>query len=686
MRALGELCLLSAFVGSGFAAFACALGWHRQHRGLRATGAGAAVCSVVGLTAVMLVLAWALFQKDYRYAYVSQYSSELLPWYYSLSALWVGQAGSLLLWAWFCGLLALVYAWWPWRQPSRLREPSFAVLMGYVCFLVAIMVFAADPMEPSVSMPRDGVGLSPLLQHPSMLIHPPIVFLGYALWTVPFALVTVALASGRLDASWVRQARPWALAAWIVLGAGILLGAEWAYEELGWGGYWAWDPVENGSLIPWLTGTALIHAMMVWQYRGGMKKTAIALAIATFGLCNFATFLTRSGIFSSLHAFSKSPIGWLFLVFMGVLAVGAAVMIVGRRKSLVADQPIGSAMSREACIWISTVALLLLATVTLGGTISAALSNLIVGRPIMMGTGFYNSVLIPTGLVLLATTAAAPLLRWGRPPTNGQMKSLVVTSIIATCATAVVGLAEKRHPIELAVLWLSVAAVLALLASLLFDARRRSRGNVVNGLLRTLRDTRRQYAGFLIHMGFVCLALGVTGSSLGSRQREVFLSQGESVDWAGHRIRLASIHQRAAPDKLIGEAELEISRGGHAVATLRPAQHFHIHQQQWTTEVAIHSDWSGDLYTILHTGDNQGRARLTLVQNPMMRWLWVGGWIMGVGALARLWPAKSRLGGSAVLGPVVRSSQDTRDRRGLAAASLLVSAACQIVVGRSPWL
>ena len=311
-----------------------------------------------------------------------------------------------------------------------------------------------------------------------MLIHPPIVFLGYALWTIPFALAAVALVTGELDRSWVQQARPWALLAWVVLGAGILLGAQWAYEELGWGGYWGWDPVENGSLIPWLTGTAMIHAMMTWQYRGSFKKTALALAIATFGLCNFATFLTRSGIFSSLHAFSKSPIGWLFLLLMLVLGIGGSLMLVYRRKQLQAENPLHSVFSREAAILLSTVALMLLTVVVIGGTLSTALSKIVTGRFIMVGPAFYNNVLIPTGLVLLATTAMAPLLRWGASPSRMQRRGLLLAAAVATIAAAVAFLLGYRHPLGLAVVWLAALAVMALLTAVIMDARRRQPGHL----------------------------------------------------------------------------------------------------------------------------------------------------------------------------------------------------------------
>ena len=342
MTTFGQLALLAAFVASGYAAFASFVGWQREHRFLRCAGVGAGLVGVLAITTVTAMLLIALLTKDFHFAYVVAYSSRSLAWQYALSALWVGQAGSLLLWAWLVGVLSMVYRFWPRRgdcpdfcvyragtdrvpstdgrrwsavvdkngtvpfsapraqSPLRigrritsgfvafrsakaatfaerkatlidrpiLSEPTFAILMAYQCFLLAIMVFGADPMQPTLAIPPDGAGLSPDLQHPAMLLHPPVVFLGYAACAIPFALAMAALLNGRLDAAWTREARPWMFFAWVILGIGILLGAYWAYEELGWGGYWSWDPVENGSLIPWLTVTATIHAAMVYRHRG----------------------------------------------------------------------------------------------------------------------------------------------------------------------------------------------------------------------------------------------------------------------------------------------------------------------------------------------------------------------------------------------------------------------------------
>ena len=671
MRMLGQICLLTAFVGVGFAAFACFAGVRWRRPAICRAGLISAVTGVGALTVVMAVLAWALSVKDFHFNYVAQYSSRLLPWHYSLSALWVGQAGSLLLWTWMLGLLATAFRFWPGVGPRWLRDAAFGILMAYCWFLTATMLFGADPMEANIAPGDEGAGLSPLLQHPAMLIHPPIVFLGYAAWAIPFALATAAMtaAGQRLGANtdmrpecaieaieranthmngvesenlsaWVGVARPWSLLAWTVLGAGILLGAYWSYEELGWGGYWAWDPVENGSLIPWLLGAALIHAQMAWQFRGMLKKTCAALAIATFGMCNFATFLTRSGIFSSLHAFSRSPIGWLFLGLMLLLGVGGAVLILRQRKGLVSDNPLDSIWAREAMVLISIVALLLLAAVTVSGTLSAALSEAIVGRRIIVGPAFYNNVLIPIGLSLLMTVASAPLLRWGAPPVARQKRALLISAGAASILAVVVWMAGVRHPLALAVGWLTAFAVATLACSLALETWRRNAAQPWRGLLSTLAASRRLYAGFVIHLGFVCIAVGVTGSSVGSRRHELVMQKGEVVEWAGRSIRFRRLIEREMPDKFIAEAELEISHGGGTPFRLLPAQHLHRLQNQWTTEVAICSTWRDDFYTILHSGEGQDAVRLTLVENPLMRWMWFGGWVIIAGAVLRLWPSR----------------------------------------------
>lgn len=635
MMLLGQFGLLSAFVFSGYACCALLLGRRSGHAAVVRSGTWAAAAGAVGLSVTIGVLAWALAVKDFRFDYVGQYSSRLLPWNYSLSALWVGQAGSLLLWAWILAALALVFRWNARRADRALADTAGGLLWGYVWFLCALMLFAADPMRASLASGGDGAGLSPLLQHPAMLIHPPVVFLGYAAWSVPFALAMGAIFTGRLDTVWIRLARPWALLAWSVLGAGVLLGADWAYEELGWGGYWSWDPVENGSLLPWLTGTALIHALMVWRLRGGMKKTALALAVATFALCNFATFLTRSGVFSSLHAFSQSPIGWMFLGLLLLLILLGAGGIYHRRAQLKADHRLSSLWSREALVMLSTGLLLALTVAVLAGTLMLPLSTYLFGSTATVGPEFYNRLLAPVGLSLLGATALAPLLRWGGAPPTSSRPGLV-TSVAAGALAMAVALAEGvRQPQLLAVLFLAAVATVALVAAVIRDVRRREPDRCWRALPRVLWRQRRAYLGYAVHLGFMGLAIGIAGSALGTHRHEVTLYPGEQTEWAGRSIRYRRFVQDAQPDKLIAAVELEISEPGRASYLLTPARHLHLLQNQWTTEVAIHADWRSDFYAVLHYGQDQV-VSLSFVENPLMRWIWFGGGVSLCAALTSL--------------------------------------------------
>jgi cytochrome c-type biogenesis protein CcmF len=645
MTTLGQLCLLTAFAGSGYAAFACVVGAWTGRDALRRGGDWLGLASALALTIALLVLTTALYVKDFGFVYVAQYSSRLLPWYYSLSALWVGQAGSLLLWAWMLAMISVVFRL---RSAARRAEErahgydrvsacTFGLLMGYVCFLTATMVFAADPMAPNISGSDEGMGLSPLLQHPAMLIHPPVVFLGYAGWAVPCAWTLAALAVGRLGPEWLRQVRPWAIFAWAVLGSGILLGAQWSYEELGWGGYWAWDPVENASLIPWLTGTAFLHTLMAWRTRGLLKTTVAALGVATFGLCNFATFLTRSGIFSSLHAFSRSPIGWLFLALMLGLVVAGLVLLAGRRALLAPERPISSVLSCEAMVVVSTVALLLFAGLVTVGTLFVAVSEALVGRRIVIGPEFYNAALIPTGLVLLAAMAPAPLLQWGSAPSAGRVRALGLAACVAGLGAALSFALGARHPLTVGLAGVGLGAAAALGARLVIDVQRRRPDRFLVRLAAAVRAGRRPYAGFVAHLGFACLALGVTGSSLGTMRAEFDLTEGDTLRWAGHSIHLVRLARTLEADKVVVEAELAVSSERGSTTTLRPAQHWHRLPGAWTTEAAIRSRWSGDLYTILQNGEGS-RAHFMFVFNPMMRCLWMGGWVIGLAALAGLWP------------------------------------------------
>jgi cytochrome c-type biogenesis protein CcmF len=641
MRTIGQLSLLVALVCAGYAAFVSLMFPSRPQRWLRWAATGCGIIAFAALSGAITILAWALLERDFRFQYVVQYSSRLLPWNYALSALWVGQAGSLLVWSWLLAGLTLTFRWLS-KLDTGLRQTAFGVLLGSLTFLIAILVFAADPFQSSVTLPHEGLGLSPLLQHPSMMIHPPVVFFAYAAWTIPFALAIAALLRGRIDGAWTHGVRPWALFAWIVLLAGLLLGADWAYQQLGWGGYWGWDPVENGSLLPWLTGTAFIHSLTACRYRGGLKKTVVALAIVTFGMCHFATFLTRSGIFSSVHAFSESPIGWFFLGLMAVLLVGGATLIVVRRQERVPLRKPKNPWARETFIVFSIVLLLIFAAAVMIGTLIGPISKWLVGRTIVVEPAFYNRLLVPVGLSLLAVTAVVPLLRWGEAPARDQRRILaicLVLSIVAITAAPVMG---ARHYIWLILTGIVVLTVSSLLGAVLLEARRREPQVLWLGICRILGDCRPQYAGYVVHLGFVVLAIGVAGSSFGTRRQEMVMKEGETVQWADRQIHYVELVQRELPGTRVAEAVLEVSEHGRRPVTMRPARHWHLLENDWTTHVDIHSTWRGDFYTVLNAGLGDGQISLTLVDNPLMRCIWFGGSLACLGALTAAVPVSRR--------------------------------------------
>ena len=625
----------------------------------------ASAVGLAALTITMGLLIWALVSRDFRFEYVAQYVSRLLPWRYSLSALWVGQAGSLLLWTWMTAVIAILLRLLP-TADIQLRNTAFGLVMANVFFLVVVMVFAADPMAPSLIAANQGAGLSPLLQDPSMLIHPPIVFLAYSVWAVPCALALpphrtldttwtclaysvwavpcalalAALTIGPLDTTWTHMARPWALSAWTLLGVGLLLGAHWAYHELGWGGYWGWDPVENGSLLPWLTGTAH-HS----QHDGVASTRGIKENRDFARDYHFRPVQFRHVSNAQRHLQQRSRVqritDRLDVPWPNVRAPGLWHDNVSSSAQHARWSTIDTHLARARTLIVVSIFLLLsLTVVVLVGTLIGPLSKMLIGRTIQVGPEFYNNVLPPIGLGLLAMTSIVPLLQWGAAPNSNARRLLMIgllVSFVGVVAALAVGL---RHPLALAVAALVTLAITVLVMAFFDDALRREGHIGWRNLLSVLRKGRHKYAAYCIHLGFVCVAMGVAGSSLGTQRQEVTLDEGAVIDWAGQRIRYVRLEQRQLPDKLVAEAVLELDRGRSTPIELRPARHLHLLQNEWTTEVAIYSTWWGDLYTVLDAGLGNGKIALTLVNNPMIRWIWAGGALTTLSAVVAIWPSR----------------------------------------------
>jgi cytochrome c-type biogenesis protein CcmF len=398
--------------------------------------------------------------------------------------------------------------------------------------------------------------------------------------------------------------------------------------------------VENGSLIPWLLGTAFLHAALAWRSRGIFKKTAIALAIATFACCNFAAFITRSGFFSSLHAFNQSPLGAMFLVLMAVIAIGGASLLLWRRAAYAGDRSLTSFWSRESWTAIFIVIMVLSAALVAIGTLVAPVSGILVGRRIAMEAAFYNKAMLPIGLLLVFATALAPLLRWGASPRISESRAIPLSLAAAVATVGVAWLVGLRHPVALTVAGLTGFGVAALVATLFLDVQRRGTAVAWRHLVAAISGNRRQYAGFLVHLGFLCLAVGITGSSRGTHRQDAAMRERETYAWSDWTIRLTRLTQQNSAGEITVSAHLEISRGGRPPFVLRPAQVFHECSNEWTGKTAIRSTWTEDFFVILQNGEAGGKVNLTFVENPLMRWIWFGGCIAGLGAIGGLLPAK----------------------------------------------
>jgi cytochrome c-type biogenesis protein CcmF len=639
MITAGQYSLLLALLCASFAGFMSVPKPHTLgRRGQRyidfATGIAAAAT-----TLVVMILATALIARDFRFAYVAQYTSRTLPWYYALSSLWVGQAGSLLLWAWFSLIVSLIYRVTAARDNAASWRRTMGLLLSGASILLSLVVFVADPCAPSLIEPQDGTGLSPSLQHPAMLIHPPMVFLGYALWSVPAALAITAATNPERKIDWLRESRPWGLAAWLLLGAGIMLGARWAYQELGWGGYWSWDPVENGSFLPWLIGTAAVHAWMVAGYTRRMQRAARALTISTFAACLFSSFLTRSGIFSSLHAFSSSSLGWIFLVWMFPLLASALVLAFRSVPSELESTRRARWSSRENVIGVITYTIIALAIAICIGTLSGVLSPMLLRHKIVLGVEYYNGVLIPAAIVILTATAAAPLLRWGGSPLPFERRLLFLAALLGVGVAWIERQVMLRPSLPACVDGLFAGTLASFCGAIACDYCK-SPARSLWERVQSMRAQRRKYGGFVVHVGLLVLASGIASSSLGRREHQVVLPVGDSCEWYGYVVRLREVEQRQETHELAIIARLEIERHGKLVAELSPSQNYYHRQREWTTESSIYATWQSDLYTLFFSSDDGRDARIALIHNPRVRWIWAGGCIMGFGAMTAAWPAR----------------------------------------------
>ena len=638
---LGYFALCLSLAASAYAVMSSAYGGYRRHPGLIRSGENAALV-VFGLLTLSVVSLWyAILTKDFQVRYVAENTSLAMPTHYVVASLWGGQNGSILFWSWVMSVFMAAVIILNRHRYRELMPYVVATLAVSTLFYGILNVFAADPFERLPFTPADGRGLNPILQHPYMAIHPPVLYAGMVGMAVPFAFGIAALLSRQLDTTWLRAVRRWLLIPWTFLGAGLLLGGKWAYVELGWGGYWGWDPVENASLMPWLAATALLHSIMIQERKGMLKIWNVVLLYLTYGLTVFGTFLTRSGLVSSVHSFAQSSIGTFFVVYMVLALVFCTALLLLRLRDLRSENHLESFASRESAFLLNNWILLGMLFAVLWGTLFPVFSEALTGDKITVGPPFFNRINVPIGLVLLFLTGAGPLFAWRRTSGDSLKRNFGLPVAVAVAAAPILWWlgSDDLYALVSLSLCVFVGATIVLEFARGMGARRRGTGEgYAVACLRLLQKNRRRYGGYVVHVSVILLFVGFTGKAF-TVERELVLGQGETGQVRGYDVTYEGLATREDPEKSVVAGALRLERDGRFLATLLPQRHAYRAVDQNTTEVAIYSTWREDFYAIL-VGTSGGEAKFSIYVNPLVGAVWLGGILFVLSSLWTLWPSR----------------------------------------------
>lgn len=644
MATLGRAVLILALAVAVYGVIVSLVGAHKRRRDLVESGRNAAY-ALAGLTTLAFVLVEIAFlRSDFSFELVANHSSETTPTFYKASAMWSSQEGSMLLWLF---LLSLWTAGILFATRNRMRDVApyaIAILLGLGTFFAALLVFSVSPFTTLASPPADGQGLNPLLRHPSMMIHPPMLYAGYTLFAVPFAFAAGALIARRVDAEWISATRRFSLAAWFFLGVGILLGARWSYAELGWGGYWAWDPVENASLLPWLTGTAFLHSVMIQEKRGMLKVWNVSLVLATGVLCVLGTFLVRSGILDSIHAFGASTLGVPFVLLIGAMIAGSIAIVVSRRDVLRSEHKLDSVFSREAVFLGNNLVLVGIAFVVFWGTFFPLISEAITGTKSAVGPPWFDRYTVPLVLILVLLSGIAPVIAWRRQTRATARRSFLwpVSAMVATVVVLVpFGVADR----PLALIMFAAAGLVTGTVVQEFARGARARRAMTGeplplALLSLTRRNRRRYGGYIIHLGMAVMFVGVAASSAFEEARDARLSPGQRIEVGAYTVTYEKATARidteaGRVERLVFGARLGVTKDGERVATLRPERGFYppnettfaakpiasFFEGEATSEIAMDAGFRKDLWTAVSPDVSALDGRIRALDQGFLRGL-----------------------------------------------------------------
>ncbi len=643
---IGHFAVVTAFVLSVLGIAAPIVGLRTRNPDWVRVGRQAVTLIFVLLAVGIASLEYSFLTRDFSVAYVASTSNSKLPLFYTISALWGGHEGSLLLWVFLLSIFSTVAIWLHWRTQPAIMPYLIAVESMVMFGFLALIVFLSSPFDRLIPAPLDGKDLNPLLQDPAMTMHPPMLYMGYVGFSIPFAFAMAALFSGRLGEEWIKVTQRWTIFAWMCLTTGILMGGYWAYYELGWGGYWGWDPVENASFMPWLVGTAFLHSVMVQEKRKMFKVWNLFLIIVTFSLSLIGTFLVRSGVLTSVHTFATDPRRGLFILIflattMGV-AFGTLIVRGGKLKSQI---ELDSIVSRESVFLFNNLFFLVAAATVFLGTLYPLMIETWKGSKVTVGPPYYNAVFMPIALGLLFLMGVGPYIAWRKASPDNIKKNFLIPVIVALAATALAFALGFRSPFTIAgafVVGFVTTTIATDIGKVSAFFARRDRVNVLRGFLTAFTVNQRRYAGMVTHIGVLILVVGIIASTVYKTEKVVSLRIGDDFTIGVYRIKLERVHDVEGPNWSAKEGVFQVFRGDRLLTEMRPQKRIYAASQTPTTESAIYAINMGHVFLTMPEVSPDGSVTARGVLNPLILWVWGGGGIMGLGVLLNIFRPRKR--------------------------------------------
>ncbi|MEN8172105.1 MAG: heme lyase CcmF/NrfE family subunit [Chloroflexota bacterium] len=617
------------------------------------------------LTLSSAILLYFLGTHHYEVEYVAHVTSRTMPLYLRLTAWWGGQAGSLLFWSWLMSAFASAVTLRKWDRDREFLPWVVVISSVTLAFFLALNIFVENPfarlwqfgttevvkaMFPPpggfLYFPADGQGLNPLLRHPGMVIHPPLLYLGFVSFVIPYAFALSALITGRTDDRWIRITRRWTLWAWLFLSLGLVLGGRWAYDVLGWGGYWGWDPVEIAAFMPWLTGTAFLHSVMIQEKRGLLKQWNMVLIILTYDLVIFGTFLTRSGVLSSVHAFAQSAIGPLFFAFIGITLTVSLALVMHRWRDLKAEVQMTSLLSREALFLLNNLLLMGILIVCFWGVIFPLISELVTGQKVTVGPPFYERATGPLFAGLLLLMGIAPLSAWRYSTLKTLGRSAWKPALVSIFVPVILVIQGMRNFGAIFGFWLIAFVTFVTVYDFWRSVRARSRArgdHMLASFWHLLTTRRRRYGGYIIHLGVICMSLGIIGIEIFQTETQGTLALNEQISLGRYSMSYDQLDIYDVEDgRNVARAVVGVYKDGQRIDELYPRRDFFYDSQQPMTIPGVRSTIEDDFYILLVDWEeiSTQRATFKVYHNPLVKWMWIGSWVFLVGTLVAAWPDK----------------------------------------------